>query len=204
MLAAAPHRGTAHETLAHGDVLLGVANRPDHADAWLAGGDGLSAALSGSLDNEDELRKLAAEGAAPGDVNPAALVLTAFRTWGKRRRDGSGVVSRPPSSTGRPSGASATTSASGRSSTARRRACSSPRARASRSWRARASSAARTRAPSRTSSSGGWRSRGRRSRGSPGSRRVRSHAVVPGSPPGSGASGTLPGCSRRPASTTTR
>ena len=83
MLAAAPHRGTAHETLAHGDVLLGVANRPDHADAWLAGGDGMSAALSGSLDNEDELRKLAAEGAAPGDVNPAALVLTAFRTWGE-------------------------------------------------------------------------------------------------------------------------
>ncbi|MGH3113017.1 MAG: hypothetical protein ACRDOP_06075, partial [Gaiellaceae bacterium] len=55
MLAAAPHRGTAHETLADGDVLLGVANRPDHVDAWLAGGVGLSAALSGSLDNEDEL-----------------------------------------------------------------------------------------------------------------------------------------------------
>ena len=83
MLAAAPHRGTGHETLAHGDVLLGVATRPDHADAWLAGGDGLSVALAGSLDNEDELRTLAAERAAPADVNPATLVLTAFRMWGE-------------------------------------------------------------------------------------------------------------------------
>jgi asparagine synthase (glutamine-hydrolysing) len=83
MLAAAPHRGTGHETLAHGDVLLGLATRPDHADAWLAGGDGLSVALAGSLDNEDELRTLAAERSAPADVNPATLVLTAFRMWGE-------------------------------------------------------------------------------------------------------------------------
>ena len=83
MLGAAPHRGTAHETLAHGDVVLGVANRPDHTDAWLAEGDGLSAALSGSLDNEDELRMLAAVGAAPADANLATLVITAFRTWGE-------------------------------------------------------------------------------------------------------------------------
>lgn len=83
MLAAAPHRGTAHETLADGDVLLGVANRPDHVDAWLAGGVGLSAALSGSLDNEDELRALLAEGEARAPTNPAATLLAAFRMWGE-------------------------------------------------------------------------------------------------------------------------
>lgn len=83
MLAAAPHRGTAHETLAHDGVLLGVANGPDHADAWLAAGDGLTAALSGSLDNEDELRALVPEGVGPTGASPAAALLAAFRAWGE-------------------------------------------------------------------------------------------------------------------------
>jgi asparagine synthase (glutamine-hydrolysing) len=83
MLRAAPHRGTVHETVSRGNALLAVANRAEVADAWLADGDGLTAALSGSLDNEDELRAVLARGAAPLDANPAATLLAAFRAWGE-------------------------------------------------------------------------------------------------------------------------
>src|SRR5438445_3400361 len=66
MLAAAPHRGSCTTLRVLGNCVLGVANRPDSADATLSSEGPLVAALSGRLDNAAELHQaLTAAGSPP-------------------------------------------------------------------------------------------------------------------------------------------
>jgi asparagine synthase (glutamine-hydrolysing) len=82
-LRSAPHRGGELAVRTVGRASLGVANEPEHADAWLAGHDGGAVVLQGALDNKAELdAELARVGRPAGSDGPAGTVLAAFDAWG--------------------------------------------------------------------------------------------------------------------------
>jgi asparagine synthase (glutamine-hydrolysing) len=82
MLAAAPHRGGQREVAVVGPCAIGVANDPEHREATLAARDGLVVALTGTLDNADELaQRFPASTAGPAST-PSELVLVAFEALG--------------------------------------------------------------------------------------------------------------------------
>ena len=83
MLAAAPHRGSCTTLRVLGNCVLGVANRPDSADATLSSEGPLVAALSGRLDNAAELHQaLTAAGSPPESSADADVVVAAFQAFG--------------------------------------------------------------------------------------------------------------------------
>lgn len=83
MLAAAPHRGSSTVIRAHGNCVLGIAHRPGATDASISADGDIVAALSGRLDNVQELgRELRALGSEPASSNDADVIVAAFRTLG--------------------------------------------------------------------------------------------------------------------------
>jgi asparagine synthase (glutamine-hydrolysing) len=83
MLDAAPHRGAAHRTVVAGACTIGIAAKDD-ADAWVAKEDNLAAGLSGVLDDQERLAKeLAMAGWPVADLQPASILLAAWRAWGE-------------------------------------------------------------------------------------------------------------------------
>ena len=78
MLQAAPHRGAESATAIVDGWALGVLHRSDRTDAWLAETDATGAAVTGVLDNLEELRGALSAPAA----NPAEIAIRAFRAWG--------------------------------------------------------------------------------------------------------------------------
>ena len=84
MLAAAPHRGSRITLRAHGNCLLGVANRVDSDDEKVSSPGGVIAALSGRLDNARELHELlASSGSPPTSRLDADIVVAAFAHFGR-------------------------------------------------------------------------------------------------------------------------
>jgi asparagine synthetase B (glutamine-hydrolysing) len=82
-LAAAPHRGTDRRVLTRGRCALGVSSS-EASDAWLADEDDLAGALSGVLDDQERLAKeLALSGRPAAELQPASLLLAAWRAWGE-------------------------------------------------------------------------------------------------------------------------
>jgi asparagine synthase (glutamine-hydrolysing) len=83
MLAAAPHRGECIALRTLGNCVLGVANRPDFVDSAISSEGAIIAALSGRLDNAEELhRTLTAAGTPPVSPADADIVVAAFRVFG--------------------------------------------------------------------------------------------------------------------------
>jgi asparagine synthase (glutamine-hydrolysing) len=83
MLAAAPHRGSCISLRTRGSCILGVANRPDSADASVSADGAVIAALSGRLDNASDLfQALVSAGTPPASAVGADIVVAAFRAYG--------------------------------------------------------------------------------------------------------------------------
>jgi asparagine synthase (glutamine-hydrolysing) len=84
MLLAAPHRGGELQIDVVGGAAFGVANDPDHRDAWLARANGRIAAFAGMLDNLQDLTIELGRASRPPleDPTPADVVLAAFAAWG--------------------------------------------------------------------------------------------------------------------------
>jgi asparagine synthase (glutamine-hydrolysing) len=84
MAAAAPHRGSAVESVTCGAYVLGAMNPTEEdrpREASLASDDGWAAAFVGRLENTDEVRDRLAVGTT-GAHTPAGLVISAFRALG--------------------------------------------------------------------------------------------------------------------------
>ena len=77
MLAAAPHRGSGHDLLSHGNVVLGAGNLPGESWAVLGAHGGWACALHGPIDNFPELHAL-----VPLAATPAAAVAGLFAERG--------------------------------------------------------------------------------------------------------------------------
>lgn len=83
MLAAAPHRGPALATRAHGRCVLGIGGRSDRGDTSLSRPGSLNAAFTGRLDNADALTAdLTRHGCPPASPDPADVVVSAFQAFG--------------------------------------------------------------------------------------------------------------------------
>jgi asparagine synthetase B (glutamine-hydrolysing) len=84
MLAAAPHRGDRTLVVRRGACILGVGRAAVSDDAWVADEPDLAGALTGVLDDQERLAKeLALCGHPAADLQPASLVLAAWRAWGE-------------------------------------------------------------------------------------------------------------------------
>lgn len=84
MLAVAPHRGGVHSVIRRGACALGVSAEDAAADAWLADEGDLAGAISGVLDDQEALAKeLALCGSPAADLQPASLLVAAWRAWGE-------------------------------------------------------------------------------------------------------------------------
>jgi asparagine synthase (glutamine-hydrolysing) len=81
MLDAVPHRGTTRRVHTQGRCVVGVTFSEDLEDATIATENGVTVAVSGRIDNLDELR---ASFCGQPDRSPAAVVLTAFRALGDK------------------------------------------------------------------------------------------------------------------------
>lgn len=83
-IAAAPHRGSTVDVAIHGSCALGISTSADPVDAWLARTDDLAVALTGNLDNVEELAaQLHAEGRPTLSADPACVVAELFRLHGE-------------------------------------------------------------------------------------------------------------------------
>jgi asparagine synthase (glutamine-hydrolysing) len=83
MLAAAPHRGAEHQTLIHGNCVLGISNKTDLIDSTLSQKGEIVAAFSGKLDNAADLYKLlAGRGKLPLSADAADITAAAFKVFG--------------------------------------------------------------------------------------------------------------------------
>ncbi len=82
MLAASPHRGASTSAVTYGNCALGISWHEDSRDAWLAMDGGLAAALTGSIDNLEEIADASAfHPAEPSGRDPARILLAAFRAF---------------------------------------------------------------------------------------------------------------------------
>jgi asparagine synthase (glutamine-hydrolysing) len=85
MLEAAPHRGDQMHVVTIGACALGVSRRAVDDDAGVSTGGRLSAAFTGRLDNQSELRSaLAGAGAQINGDGAADLAAAAFDAWGEK------------------------------------------------------------------------------------------------------------------------
>jgi asparagine synthetase B (glutamine-hydrolysing) len=83
-LAAAPHRGSTVDVAIHGSCALGISTSADPVDAWLARTEDFTIALTGNLDNVEELAtQLRADGRPIGSTDPACVVAELFRSHGE-------------------------------------------------------------------------------------------------------------------------
>ena len=84
MLSAAPHRGATHHVLAHGRCALAVARDSDDDQTGIAKDGTFAAALSGKLDNfEDLVAVVSGQGGQVAPRTPAGALLAAWRLWGE-------------------------------------------------------------------------------------------------------------------------
>jgi asparagine synthetase B (glutamine-hydrolysing) len=83
MLASAPHRGSDLKILRNGRAVLGVSDHLDRVEGDIASANGLTAVVTGSIDDAASLAaELRGVGAAPDVTRPAQLVLAGFERFG--------------------------------------------------------------------------------------------------------------------------
>src|SRR5919109_3277060 len=83
MVQAAPHRGRLAGALVHGATVLGISQTADRPDASLASANGVAVAISGVVDNLDEVADGLGDGREARDsMSPAEILVAAYARHG--------------------------------------------------------------------------------------------------------------------------